>query len=1018
MDNETIKSIANTLSEGGFTEQDIWDANPALSPVLRALESKLDSLKRAGATVMVSVDFTQCDDLSKHGFTKKVYKIDPTKNAWQTVALIFTKIGPALTSGSAASGAGLSAPSAPSLNATGSAAGINGGSTSGALNHRRFCLRTFAGNILDDNEPLSHYGLGSLFHCWDLVMIRKTAEQFAAARPISGVAEGGKYLVTFLPGDGPMFNGISKLTKNIHSDTPTGQLIANFCKRYNIPNPENFALASTGDLLLSRNQSLGYYGLGKKIDRMTVKLVLRDEAAEAAKTSSSSNPSIGSSPSSSSHALGGSTTQRAGVAAPVMSGGFNASSRPSSRSHRHSVLISPDVAWTQLDDHLSVREAQAVILDLDKQLAESKHSLTASNQQRAEEREAFRKLVLKERESYSELEAQHDQLRRQAKQLVDVYADAKGKNEDLLVVNSSLEAEVVRLQGEMTRLQGDIGNMRALMGRARDELMTVRTESANKSDQIGVLQGELLAQKVELEELKMGLELKISSLDRELQEETKKTLALYSEQIAMQDEIETQQAALTKLRSEKIDLETGLTAASLKEAQLSSEVSQLKKEVANAQYGEQQAKAAIESTAEEISILNAQVDAMAAERRAHEHTLASTKASLTATIDELDADMRKARAEIESARGEKRDAELQYEAQVRNLKEALEKSQQESLHYQQKAAGSSTPIVQAPVTVVQTSSNANSAAAAAEIESLKSQKQSLSERLEASASEAVSLKRQLAEAKTDAEVLRAQIREGGAIAAASSAEALESLKRQLNTAKEQLSAEQKTSFEAKQSNASLSEELAQVSSQHATSSAKVVQLAEELRTERADYAAKREAAVAAEKERAAEMNAKITKVTTEKAEVERQLKDTEQRVKDVLGEKAEVEKQYLETTQTVKEQASLIKEQKETIIRLETPPPAPFIAATLRIEARKKNPNQPEGKGGSLEDEILGIKDTLQKIDTSALSKKKDFSNDNMLSNLLMSGLEKRFKATRDDEVEDLASDDIYIPNDNEEDWK
>lgn len=939
---------------------------------------------------MLSIDFTQCEDFSKLGFTKKVYKVDPSKTAWQTVALIFTKVGPALAAAPATAGA--STPSSPAM--------VHGhtASTAGAPNYRRYCLKTPAGNVIDDNAALCSFGLGSIFHSWELVMFRKTAEQFAASttRPVStSIAEGQSYVVSFLPGDGPMFAGISKLTKKVLADTPTGQLIANFCKRYNISEPERFVLTSTGDLVLSRNQSLGYYGLGKKFDQMTVKLVLRKDLDDAPPSGSSpstspapgttTGTSSGSSSPSTSSPLGGSGG-RTGGSAPQMTG-FSAGSRPSSRTARHSVLISPEVAWTQLDDHLSVREAQAVILDLDKQLADSKHSLQTAMQQRSEEREALRKLVMKERESYKELETQHDQLRQQARTLVDVYVTAKERQDDLLVAKSSLEAEV-------TRLQGDITNMRALMSRARDELMTTRTESAQKTDQINMLQGEVLSQKVEREELKLGLELRITALGRELQDETEKVLALYSEQISLKDEIERQQTQLAKLKVERTESEASLAAASQREAQLASEVTQLKKEVSSAQYGEQQAKIAIELGLEEIGELTEQVDTLTAEKRNAEQATAALKASLSSTIDQQESELKSAKTDLENLSREKSDLEAHFETQLRVMQEVMSKA--------------STSSGGAPIT-------AGSFATTVELETLKAQKASLADRLEASSADATNLKRQLAEAKSEASSLR----EANAAAEKAGVDALEGVKRQLTSVKDQLSAEQKSVSESKQAQHDMSQELASTQSQYSTAAAKVAQLVEDLRNERADHEAKREAAEAAEREMFREMNGKLSKVASEKAEVEKQLKDSEQKVKDTVAEKLDAEKQLLDAQQTTKEQATLISEQKAIIIRLETPPPAPFIAATLRIEARRAAKNGKGGGGGSLESEILGIKDTLQKIDTSALSKKKDFSGENLLSNLLMTGLEKRFKAGRsEDEVEDLASDDLYIPNDNEEEWR
>jgi predicted nucleic acid-binding Zn-ribbon protein len=943
VDNEVMKTIAATLSENGFTEQDIWDASPALQPILQSIRPQLDALMKPSTNVIISVDFTHCEDFSKLGFSYKVYKVDPTKPVWQTVALIFTKIGPAL------------------------AAANNGAST----NHRRYCLRTAAGNILDDNGTLTAFGLGSLFHNWELTMIRKTAEQFAAARPSTTPTVSGQFVVTFLPGDGPMFNGISKLIQRVHTDTPTGQLIEKFCRRYGIPEPERFGLASTSDMILSRNQSLGYYGLGKKFDQMTVKVVLRtdgsDEIAVPSKPSTgATTDAVAGSP--------GSQSALSSAGAPQMSG-FNASVRPSLRMGRQSIVVSPDVAWTQLDDHLSVREARAVILDLDKQLGETKAQLQASIQQRAEERETIRGVMLKEREAYKELETQHDQLRLQAKKLVDVYVSAKERQEDLLVAKGALEADIV--------------SMRGLMSRARDELMQSRADSNTKAEQIRTLQGELLAQQFDFEQVKMGLETKIDQLDRDLQTETQKTLQLYSEHIAMQDVIETQKSQIGSLKTAKASLETQLTEAMQLEAQLTSEVSQLKKEVATAQYSENQVKVNLASANDEITMLASKAESLAAEKRTLEHTLASTKASLNSAIEERDGEIRSVKQQLDTLAREKQDDQARFEQQLKGLQESLQSTVSSQSGLQQETTKTKEALLNAT----------------AQVDSLKSANQSLSERLEASSAEVSNLRRQLTESKDQADQLRSDLRETSV--GVSVGGDVEHFRKQIAQLKEQIANEQKAGFESKQAKEELSARIATQQTQLSTANAKVAELTEELRVEKQT---KHDAAVLAEKEAFKELNAKLTKTVSEKTDLERQLKDAH-------TEKSDIERQLKESTQTVKEQAALIKEQKERIDVLEAPPPAPVAPSHLKSSSQR-NVAQSNSKA-TLETEILGIKDTLQKIDTSALSKKKDFTNENVLSSLLMSGLEKRFRAARPaDDYEDLASEDIYIPNENEEDWR
>jgi chromosome segregation ATPase len=435
-----------------------------------------------------------------------------------------------------------------------------------------------------------------------------------------------------------------------------------------------------------------------------------------------------------------------------------------------------------------------------------------------------------------------------------------------------------------------------------------------------------------------------------------------------------------------------LTEAAQTEGLLTSEVSALKKEVASAQYSEMQLKGHLASANDEISELTSRAETLAVEKRSIEHSLASVKASLTSQIEEKDGELRSARQQLETMAREKADVTSNFEAQIRGLQASLQSTvnSQDGLHQE------ATKTKEALLT-------ANSQA-----ETLRSANRSLEERLEASSTEIATLKKQLADYKASAEQLR------GDLAASSvtvvSGGDVDHYKKQIQQLKDQLSSEQKSLFESKQAKEELS---ARVASQQAQVTQLNAQLAEVTEALRVEKITKHEAAVAAEKEAFKEINAKLSKTAAEKAEAEKQLKDAH-------TEKAEIDKQLKEASQTIKDQAALIKEQKDTITRLEAPPPAPFLSQTLKnnLSGSGRAPTVKRGEG-TLESEILGIKDTLQKIDTSALSKKKDSSNDNILSSLLMSGLEKRYKASRPDEdVEDLASEDLYIPNESEEEWR
>ena len=72
--------------------------------------------------------------------------------------------------------------------------------------------------------------------------------------------------------DVPTLKGFSQKTKKIQADTPTGQLLDLLCKSFKLK-ADDFALTSTDGFKFSKKEGLGYYGLGTKFPKMTVKLV-------------------------------------------------------------------------------------------------------------------------------------------------------------------------------------------------------------------------------------------------------------------------------------------------------------------------------------------------------------------------------------------------------------------------------------------------------------------------------------------------------------------------------------------------------------------------------------------------------------------------------------------------------------------------------------------------------------------------------------------------------------------------
>jgi hypothetical protein len=162
-------------------------------------------------------------------------------------------------------------------------------------NYRKYSFKTLRGYLLDDNEGLKlhtviplccftkcscylpslpvlgSYGFGTLLKQWELQLVKKTPEEYAKARDSN--TKGESYLVTFVLPELPQFAGLSQRIQKVRGATPTGDLIKLLCGRYKVSNPENFALSSLDGFVFSRTEGLEYYGLGRKFDKMTVKLI-------------------------------------------------------------------------------------------------------------------------------------------------------------------------------------------------------------------------------------------------------------------------------------------------------------------------------------------------------------------------------------------------------------------------------------------------------------------------------------------------------------------------------------------------------------------------------------------------------------------------------------------------------------------------------------------------------------------------------------------------------------------------
>jgi len=100
--------------------------------------------------------------------------------------------------------------------------------------------------------------------------VKKTDEQYAQAKEQAAKSE--SYFVTILLPTVPAFQGVTQQRRKVKATTLVGEVVTTICKRHKA-NPEDFSLATLDDFILSKKEFFEFYGLGKKFDQMTFKLV-------------------------------------------------------------------------------------------------------------------------------------------------------------------------------------------------------------------------------------------------------------------------------------------------------------------------------------------------------------------------------------------------------------------------------------------------------------------------------------------------------------------------------------------------------------------------------------------------------------------------------------------------------------------------------------------------------------------------------------------------------------------------
>jgi chromosome segregation ATPase len=173
------------------------------------------------------------------------------------------------------------------------------------------------------------------------------------------------------------------------------------------------------------------------------------------------------------------------------------------------VHFSSDYIWTQVDEQLDIKEARAVILDLDKQLG---FALEKTAQLRADLEKITANLKRTEKAKET-VEEERDHIINQAKKLIEIYT------------------EVTNQKGQLLEEKGQ----------HIQEIETLRR-------QVELLQTNAIQAQFEHESQMMQLEQKFWTVSKELDGEKARVLALQAEISSNQAEILTLQTERSRLR--------------------------------------------------------------------------------------------------------------------------------------------------------------------------------------------------------------------------------------------------------------------------------------------------------------------------------------------------------------------------------------------------------------------------------------------------------------------------------------
>lgn len=374
--------IFKNLESKGFSEVDIWNANPKIVEAYEQMRDQIDSLYQDDENV-ITFSFHECDAFHKSQLDSYSFKVDKDMPIFKIIALICKKFE-------------VESPSS-------------------------FSLKTSGGHELDDQQPLSKYGFGTLIKDWKLSVVKKSPECYTQPE------KGRGYLVTFLyPRNINSFRGLEKKTQLVQAITPVGQIIHLLCKKYGITNVDSCGLTSKDGFLFSQKESLGFYGLGSQFETMSVHFVVdvRNKKPET---------------------------------------------------------ISKYLAWTQAVEQFDTQEVKKLILKVDGQISEAKEAVSDLR----EENKKILNYCASMNKSKEQLEDEYNTLRNKAKSIIDTYTRLKDQESGLLQEKDAILLETNVLKDKIILSRDTIIRVQNLINEREGELTAQKFEFENEIMNLG-----------------------------------------------------------------------------------------------------------------------------------------------------------------------------------------------------------------------------------------------------------------------------------------------------------------------------------------------------------------------------------------------------------------------------------------------------------------------------------------------------------------------------------------------------